>query len=522
MKKIVFALAAGVAVSGMASAGIDNNVLDAGQRFQKLLHENAYKYFGFFKPLILSESLTVPRATGQKSNDLIKLASGLKAEIVSRKIANSSDMIAFWPNDMKPSHIISCVEVGKNEIGKYPSGQAKLEPSVQRINLATGEVATVLRGMTGCDGIRRTPWNTIVVTEEVDDGGLYEILNPLTTTELTLVKRGASDVIDNNGVAVPAGKVEYRGALGNLAWEGLDLTTKGIVYYGDEERPGTGGADSDGGSIFKFVPDAAIQWNGTPITELSQSPLVHGSVYAFQSSCQARASSSFPQFGQGCETGEGAWVKVDPGKLRSSANLAGATGYYRPEDGHFDIGYKGAGVRYCWNNTGNSSSKHYGETLCLDDELPQGAGEMTVNDPSKNGNGLTYLADSGQAKGFAVAVANRVLEGDADLNQPDNLAFQPVTGNMYVIEDNPFGDIWACLPDGNDRDIKTDGCVKVLSVRDSSAEPTGFIFTGDGKTAYFHIQHSADPACASGTDCANNDDYPTDDLIKVTGFKVKP
>ena len=106
------------------------------------------------------------------------------------------------------------------------------------------------------------------------------------------------------------------------------------------------------------------------------------------------------------------------------------------------------------------------------------------------------MADTGEPKGFAVAVANRALEGDADLNQPDNLAFQPVTGNMYVIEDHDFGDIWACLPDGEDRDIKTDGCVKILSVRDEKAEPTGFAFTGDGKTAYVHIQHSSDEACS--------------------------
>ena len=112
-----------------------------------------------------------------------------------------------------------------------------------------------------------------------------------------------------------------------------------------------------------------------------------------------------------------------------------------------------------------------------------------------------------------MAVANRVLEGDTDLNAPDNLHFQPVTGNMYVIEDNAFGDVWACLRDGQDRDIKTDGCVKILSVRDSSAEPTGFEFTADGKTAYVHVQHSSDSACSSRYLTApSNDDYPTDDL----------
>lgn len=153
--------------------------------------------------------------------------------------------------------------------------------------------------------------------------------------------------------------------------------------------------------------------------------------------------------------------------------------------------------------------------------MVEGTGEKVVTDKTKNGYGLTYLADNAQTNGFAVAVANRVLEGDTDFNQPDNLAFQPKTKNMYVIEDNPYGDIWACLPDGKDRDNKIDGCVKMLSVRDSSAEPTGYIFTGDGKTAYLHIQHSNDATCIDGTDCASNDGYPTDDLIKITGFKTK-
>jgi secreted PhoX family phosphatase len=110
---------------------------------------------------------------------------------------------------------------------------------------------------------------------------------------------------------------------------------------------------------------------------------------------------------------------------------------------------------------------------------------------------------------------NRFVEGDADFNQPDNLAFQPGTRNIYVIEDNSHGDIWACLPDGADRDIKTDGCVKMLSVVDGSAEPTGFLFSGDGRTAYVSIQHSADPA----DDSMDVDGYGTDDVLMITGFR---
>ena len=107
------------------------------------------------------------------------------------------------------------------------------------------------------------------------------------------------------------------------------------------------------------------------------------------------------------------------------------------------------------------------------------------------------------------------VEGDTDFNSVDNLAFQPTTGNLYVIEDHPNGDIFACLPDGADRDIKTDGCVKMLSVKDQSAEPTGFAFSGDGKMAIVSIQHSNDALLA------DVDDYGTDDIVVITGFKME-
>ncbi|NGZ04154.1 MAG: hypothetical protein CV090_14025, partial [Nitrospira sp. WS238] len=189
--------------------------------------------------------------------------------------------------------------------------------------------------------------------------------------------------------------------------------------------------------------------------------------------------------------GSGAWIAVGPTTARADADKLGATGYYRPEDLEQDEEYKGEGVRFCWTNTGDSDIGNYGEVLCGVDRAP-------------------LVADVTQQ----TVTANRFVEGDADLNQPDNFAFQPKTGNHYVIEDNPNGDIFACLPDGKDRDIKTDGCVKILSVKDSSAEPTGFKFAADGRTAYLSIQHSND------TNMSLVDGYATDDIIKITGFKI--
>lgn len=112
-------------------------------------------------------------------------------------------------------------------------------------------------------------------------------------------------------------------------------------------------------------------------------------------------------------------------------------------------------------------------------------------------------------------IVYRFIEGDQDFNSFDNLAFHPKTGILYVIEDHPNGDIFPCLRDGADRDIKSDGCLKILSVKDSSAEPTGFIFDATGETAYLSIQHSDDNGLPLF------DGYRTDDVIKITGFKVK-
>ena len=55
----------------------------------------------------------------------------------------------------------------------------------------------------------------------------------------------------------------------------------------------------------------------------------------------------------------------------------------------------------------------------------------------------------------------------------------------------------------------------MLSVKDSSAEPTGFVFSPDGTTAYVSIQHSNDG------NMPQLDGYPTDDVLKITGFRIK-
>ena len=489
-----------IAVMGISIPLAYADSKDFGARVEQQLKTNAETLFGVGQPLGASASATTGayRTAAQSAQQQVLVAKGLKVEYVTRGSAHHADMMLLWPNGKHPTHIITAVEEHKpHKIGTLPSGIDKLTPSVQRINLATGKSEVMLRGLASADGIRLTAWGTILVSEESADGSAYEIIDPLHVTNHTVTDRALGTSVDADGKA--SNHVVKRSALPTMAWEGMGLLPSGVIFAGDELRPGSP-ANADGGAIFKFVPKNAHPAAGSPITELTQSPLVAGNVYALQASCV----NDNAQFGQGCEIGAGAWIEVSAATARADANSKGATGFYRPEDLEIDPLYRAAAhphaVRFCWTNTGSKDADNYGEVLCAVDNEPL----------------VTRVADSsGALTPKRTITMNRFIEGDTDFNQPDNLAFQPGTGNVYVIEDNPNGDIWACLPDGADRDIKSDGCVKILSVKDSTAEPTGFFFAPDGKTAYVNIQHSDD------SNMPKVDDYGTDDLLKITGFKVK-
>ena len=446
------------------------------------------------------------------------LSNGIQAEYFSREVGQDWDQMAFWPHGSNnPTHLVGCIEEVLGCLSD-PCGDPfvpsdKLTPGVQVINLQTREVSTVVRGMTICDGIRTTPWGTVLATEEdfvSDTGSVYEILNPLTPDEYTILNRGSggdpAQIVDQDGNDA-SGHITKRTAFPIIRYEGFLVHETGVIIAGDEERPGSyEPGDTDGGAIYKFIPDLLRTPGSGAITALDQSPLVSGVTYALQASCRDNRQ----QFGQGCEIGAGAWVELSPTAAsedsadegmprigREAAYSAGASAYYRPEDLHRDPMYNDAdnpnAVRFCFAATGNKAASNYGEVQCAIDR--------------------DITATSGET---GEVVINRFIEGDPELNQPDNLAFQPVTGVLYIIEDNPNGDIWACLPDGTDRDVKSDGCVRLLQLTDESAEPTGLIFTPDGTEAYFNIQHSADG------NMPLVDDFRTDDLIRLAGFRVRP
>jgi len=245
------------------------------------------------------------------------------------------------------------------------------------------------------------------------------------------------------------------------------------MYYGDEQRPGTG---TPGGAYFKFIP--TTPWAGGEISNLGQSPLASGAIYGLR----LGKRSGNTDYGQGTQTGLGVWVPIpaalDPSlgqNLRAQAASLKLTGYYRPEDIDIDQPALAEGrVRFCGNNTGNEDEdKNWGEALCITDGT---LAEATAN--------------------TAVREAQYLVMGTAELAMPDNMAFQPGRGNWIIHEDGAGpavgrnNDLWSCLDDGADDDTLSDGCVRVATLNDLTAEWTGGIFDASGRNFYVSVQHN--------------------------------
>ena len=256
----------------------------------------------------------------------------------------------------------------------------------------------------------------------------------------------------------------------------------------------------------------------------AQSPLASGTVYGLRV-----AASKSTNWGQGAETGVGAWVLVNLQGLnvvdqnlniilRNAQVLQRFTGYYRPEDMDIDpIAAEDGVLRACWANTGRKS--HNDSSVVEDSGVESEIMCITENPPSVNDP--TPLTGT-------IPTVERFVTGSEERAMYDNVAFQPHTRNLVVLEDGPVqsvtsnnppmtelrgNDLWMCLPDGKDDDALTDGCVRFASVRDTSAEPTGFIFFGSGEEALVSIQHrSVNDALGAGNHGA---------LIKISGFKVR-
>ena len=166
-KVLGLGLAAAMLVGGSAlGAG------DFGSAVQHQLHTKSADLFGVGKPLEASSSASITQQEALADpTHLLTLAGGLKAKVVTAGSAPSIlDQIALWPDDAHPEWLIECNEGGTTD------------PALVRINIATGEWATIVTGTSTCDPVRRTPWDTILFGEEAgggaSGGAMYEGRKP--------------------------------------------------------------------------------------------------------------------------------------------------------------------------------------------------------------------------------------------------------------------------------------------------------------------------------------------------------
>jgi Bacterial protein of unknown function (DUF839) len=457
---------------------------DPGKAYENSLASQSQALFGFGRPV----SGPATGSTDAPGAAAVEAAAGLKVQVASDAVGEDADMIALWPDDAAPTHAFICNEIDSTAAENVGVG------TVQRVDLSSGDVTDLITGTTSCDPIHKTAWGTLVFGEENGAlGRAYEILDPTSLDGDPVI------TIDHTaGTTSDPAHVSVLKALGQLSFEGIVVLPDGTTYYSDELRPANG---KPAGGMFKFVPTTPVA-GGAPITDLAQSPLASGEVHVLRVGLRSGGTD----FGQGSNSGAGKWIPLTTPADPTTFNLAatalaagGYTGYYRPEDIDLDpLAWADGRIRFCWNNTGNDAQQNWGETLCLEDEPTDAAGFATGTRP----------------------VVQPFVIGNPQLRMPDNLDFQPRTGILYVLQDatttaeggTTNDSVWACLPDGTDLDVLSDGCVRVLNSLDGVGEWTGIEFLADGTGFFINHQHRTQDGRAVPE---------TTDMLLITGLAAR-
>lgn len=311
--------------------------------------------------------------------------------------------------------------------------------AVSVVDLKTGVASILTQDLSynALDGIRWTPWGTILFAEETTGGRLFEI------------------VLDKKDLT--RGTVYDRPAVGRLAHEGIAVDAEGAVYVVDELRGLSTVCEIDGeqvspcgGGIYKFIPEVA-------------GDLSSGSLYVL-------GVSETPE-GE-YNTGQGEWLgPIDPSIARESGTLAGGASYQRPEDLEI-IG----DTLYIAVTEGPRDEE--GDELFEGRVLSVNLDSMVVSNFIKPGvNAPIEMGKPGQ-EGFQTG-----------MDSVDNLGTTP-DGKLMIVEDNKPSDIWIADKDHNG-DGMADNVWLFASLSDPGAEGTGIYFGKDPKTLFVNVQHSA-------------------------------
>jgi secreted PhoX family phosphatase len=192
-----------------------------------------------------------------------------------------------------------------NEEGKhagrylYRTHEVGSSGAVSVVDLETGESKILAQdaSWSRLDGIRWTPWKTILFAEETTGGRVFEI------------------ALDKKDPSVAA-SVTTRLQLGRMAHEGIEVGSDGAVYVIDE---------LNGGSIYRYVPE-------------SRGDLSDGQLYALKINDLTNAQQLWVNYNAvtNPHTGDFEWVALDMDDVivdsRAAADAVNATEFGRPED----------------------------------------------------------------------------------------------------------------------------------------------------------------------------------------------
>ena len=179
----------------------------------------------------------------------------------------------------------------------YRTHEVGSNGSLSVVDLKTGEAKVIAQreDWRRLDGLRWTPWGTLLFAEETGGGRLFEaFLDPKDPTVVT--------------------RVEERREVGILRHEGIEALGDGAVYVIDE---------LNGGSIFKFVPT-------------KRGDLSDGQLYALKLTDLTDAEQKWSSTTYQQKVGAFEWVALDMDKVvvdaDDAANDVAATEFGRPED----------------------------------------------------------------------------------------------------------------------------------------------------------------------------------------------
>lgn len=179
----------------------------------------------------------------------------------------------------------------------YRTHEVGTNGSLSVVDLQTGEAKVIAQDLSWrrLDGLRWTPWGTILFAEETAGGHLFEaFLDPKDPTTVV--------------------KVETRAEVGTMRHEGIEALADGTVFVIDE---------LNGGSIYKFVPT-------------TRGDLSDGQLYALKLTGLADPAQTWNPATVDDKVGAFEWVALDMEQVvvdtDVAANAVAATEFGRPED----------------------------------------------------------------------------------------------------------------------------------------------------------------------------------------------